>query len=420
MNTSEKRLWRHAGVQGLYEYRPAGLPESSRGVYYSRYSVNGKRTSRSLRTSIFEHAKIKHTQRGVDVEKDRRRGADLGSDYKTLGALWREMKRRLDASVVAENTVIGRRNNMERLKSHWQRGTFDAFLARNVTSDVIRDLRDYLLKDAPWRYNFGRTRRGFKPPVVNQTLWVLRVLLDLAVEKRVVVENPFSVSSVLGGNLLAGGRVQRGGEENNLAKPQIPSRPDMIRIIAEIRRVPENSGTFRPNPEQRSYLEKIAEELADHTEVLAFSGMRKGEAVGATVADDLGDEFKIKGTKSASSARTIPVTAALRAVLDRVESRRKGPRDRLVVTAEPGKALKRACARLGLPPMRNHDLRHFFASACISSGVDIPTVSRWLGHADGGALAMRTYGHLLKDHSLAAARKVDFTGAGTAAQSTRG
>ena len=30
-------------------------------------------------------------------------------------------------------------------------------------------------------------------------------------------------------------------------------------------------------------------------------------------------------------------------------------------------------------------------TSCIESGVDIPTVSRWLGHRDGGALAMRVY-----------------------------
>jgi hypothetical protein len=40
--------------------------------------------------------------------------------------------------------------------------------------------------------------------------------------------------------------------------------------------------------------------------------------------------------------------------------------------------------------------------------VDIPTLSRWLGHSDGGALAMRVYGHLRKDHSNAMAEKVIF------------
>jgi hypothetical protein len=29
----------------------------------------------------------------------------------------------------------------------------------------------------------------------------------------------------------------------------------------------------------------------------------------------------------------------------------------------------------------------------------IPTVSRWLGRKDGGALAMKTYGHLRDEHS---------------------
>ena len=44
----------------------------------------------------------------------------------------------------------------------------------------------------------------------------------------------------------------------------------------------------------------------------------------------------------------------------------------------------------------------------IESGVDIPTVSKWLGHSDGGALAMRTYGHLRREHSAAMAQKVTF------------
>jgi hypothetical protein len=40
--------------------------------------------------------------------------------------------------------------------------------------------------------------------------------------------------------------------------------------------------------------------------------------------------------------------------------------------------------------------------------VDIPTVSRWLGHKDGGALAMKVYGHLRDSHSTAMAQKVRF------------
>jgi hypothetical protein len=49
-----------------------------------------------------------------------------------------------------------------------------------------------------------------------------------------------------------------------------------------------------------------------------------------------------------------------------------------------------------------------FATTCIESGIDIPTVSRWLGYKDGGALAMRVYGHLRDDHSRAEAGRVSF------------
>ena len=55
------------------------------------------------------------------------------------------------------------------------------------------------------------------------------------------------------------------------------------------------------------------------------------------------------------------------------------------------------------------DLRHLFATRCIESRVDIPTVSRWLGHSDGGALAMRVYGHLRNSHSIEMAQQVSFS-----------
>jgi len=73
------------------------------------------------------------------------------------------------------------------------------------------------------------------------------------------------------------------------------------------------------------------------------------------------------------------------------------------------KAIDTACKKLGVARFTHHDLRHLFATRCIESGVDIPTVSRWLGHKDGGALAMKTYGHLRDQHSADMAQKVLFT-----------
>ncbi len=402
-------LWRPAGPEGLYV-------NTQSGTYYSRYRMNGSRTFRSLKTRVITSAKLKHAKRQLDVEKDRQRGAHLDGNFQTLGGLLVEMKARLDAIPVAENTRKSRNSNIERLKANWRRGDFETFRARNVTADVVAELREFLLHQAEWKWKFQKAKhRGYKAPVVNQTLWVLRVLLDIAVEKLVLIENPFAVSSTLRQGLFAkgGGRSSRSG-----AKFQLPDRADMRRIFAEMRRVPDESDAFKPNPEQRVHLETMATEMADHAELLTYSGMRKQEATQSTVGDDQGNEFKIWGTKSESAERTIPVNPALRAVLDRIKSRRIGPRTKLVYASEPRTALRRACARLGLPLLRNHDLRHYFASVCIASGVDIPTVSRWLGHADGGALAMKTYGHLLKDHSQAAAKKVDFNAPRTDAQSS--
>jgi integrase len=72
------------------------------------------------------------------------------------------------------------------------------------------------------------------------------------------------------------------------------------------------------------------------------------------------------------------------------------------------KSMDRAAARVGMARITHHDLRHFFATVAIESGVDISTVSRWLGHKAGGALAMKTYGHLRDEHSVSAAKKVTF------------
>jgi len=43
---------------------------------------------------------------------------------------------------------------------------------------------------------------------------------------------------------------------------------------------------------------------------------------------------------------------------------------------------KPALQRLGLPAVRWHDLRHFYASACAAAGIEIRKVSRWMGHAN--------------------------------------
>jgi integrase len=80
----------------------------------------------------------------------------------------------------------------------------------------------------------------------------------------------------------------------------------------------------------------------------------------------------------------------------------------LLAVSECQKAIDAACKRLGVIRFTHHDLRHLFATRAIESGVDVPTVAGWLGHKDGGALLMKTYNHLLQEHSKAMAAKLNF------------
>lgn len=187
-------------------------------------------------------------------------------------------------------------------------------------------------------------------------------------------------------------------------KPMVvPSREQFRCLIAAIR---QSDG--------REDSQHKAKPGADLVELLAYSGCRIAEAGALTWADVNFDNGTLtitggeRGTKN-DETRTIPMTDALRTLLVRLrDNRQLLPTDRISPTGKAKTCLATACRRLNYPQFTHHDFRHFFATSCIESGVDIPTVSRWLGHKDGGALAMRVYGHLRQEHSFSAAKKVTF------------
>ena len=117
----------------------------------------------------------------------------------------------------------------------------------------------------------------------------------------------------------------------------------------------------------------------------------------------------LKGRRS-GEVREVPMILEMYDLVERLRPDRPDDHaDSLVMRVrECQKAMDRAAKVVGMERITHHDLRHLFATRCIESGVDIPTVSRWLGHRDGGALALRTYGHLRDQHSTAMAQQVSF------------
>ena len=226
------------------------------------------------------------------------------------------------------------------------------------------------------------------PQTLAHELNAMRVIFDYAVRLGLMLTNP------------AQGMKRRKVIQ---ARITVPTRQQFRDILAAIR---ESDG--------RTDSQAKAKPGADFVELLAYSGCRLHEAASLRWHDVDFEKNTLtisggeRGTKN-DETRTVPMTDALRGLLLRLHEERQPNNDDTVTLSESAKkCLQTACRRLKCDQFTHHDFRHFFATTCIEAGVDIPTVSRWLGHKDGGALAMRVYGHLRQEHSFAAIKKVTF------------
>jgi integrase len=224
----------------------------------------------------------------------------------------------------------------------------------------------------------------FSSSLSNNTLDSLKGILDIAVERGMIARNPADGIE----------RIRVGAK-----RLLLPSQEEFKKLVETIRNRKENG--YRHHN-------------ADVVEFLAYSGLRISEARAITWADVLKDQIYVRPGKNDQS-RHVPILPGMRDLLLRLREMPRCYRDPqreagnyVLSVTSCSDALAAACRTLKLHHLTHHDLRHLFATRCIESGVDIPTVSRWLGHQDGGALAMKVYGHLRDDHSQSMAAKVQF------------
>jgi integrase len=366
-----------------------GLYRRGEGQYYSRYSLNGKRTWRCLQTEVYSIAKLRHAKRTGVIEEARQQGATINPDLQCLGALSRALMSEVNSSNAQPSTKRQYQVWVDRLRTHWD-GDFETAQARLVTRDTITGIRKYLLSSAPRPQQ--PTRLGYKPAVVNQTLTVLRLMLNIAERHNVILKNPFNDEGAIRQSIYL---------PNDSRRPDIPSNENMERIFADMARVYDPE---RFDETTLKYYQTCAENAAEHARFLAYSGLRLEEANTLTWDDVKADFITVRGTKTETSDRLVPIIPPLRALLAQLRTKRIA--GRILGCKASIDTLQRSCKRLGLPMLRHHDLRHYFATVCIESGVPIPTVADWLGHADGGTLLLKTYRHLRNGHSLDAAKLV--------------
>ena len=163
-----------------------------------------------------------------------------------------------------------------------------------------------------------------------------------------------------------------------------------------------------PEPWSDDQIAAYLAALADHPHGLALSlgivcGLRRGEICGLRWSDVLWDEDTLQVVnqrirlasgqlvdappKSRAGARPVPVPGPL---MDRLRAARQ--RSGYIDGITPSgldQAHRALVARLGLPPIPLHGLRHSMATACIRHGGDMRSLQLLLGHASYTTTAMR-------------------------------
>jgi len=333
--------------------------------------ASGKEVWQSLKTSHFSVAQAKLAEFLKEHRQRVRNGNGEVSAKMTFG----------DAAAIHLQNLDDNPSIKPRTRHYWRQRL--AALAKSWSGLNETEIRKITPADCKrWASTFSKAA---SPTNYNNTVSLLRHILNVAIEAGVIYSNPAAALK------RAAIRAKEIG---------LPSTDKFNALLAEMR-----AGQSRHS-----------RNCADFALGLAVTGMRKGEANALEWRDvdfEAG-EIVVRGDAETGTKnwelRRVPLIPNARALFKRMRSERADEPlgAKVFLVRECQKSLDRACNNVGTARITHHDLRHLFATQCIESGVDIPTISRWLGHKDGGALAMKTYGHLRREHSIAQAQRVTF------------
>lgn len=349
---------------------------ASSGKYFARFRHNGKLIWRSLETDVLSVAAQRLPDKIKEI-KDEQALLASGSDPRiTFEAAAKIYLERVKSS--PDYKPKTKAYHEERLDALWK---FWPDVKKKLVKDIAK------AECVEWRNRFALK---YSPTAFNHTLGILRAIFEIGIEAGARRDNPAKVKEMK--------RLRETSKRLRLPEPD-----QFEKFVKEI----ESSGSGHSKP------------CAELVRFLAFGGFRITEAKHITWGDC---DFKrgnisvygepetgLKGRR-AGEAREVPMIPDMRRLLESMRKERadEAPTAKVTRVSECQRAMDRAAKRFGIARLTHHDLRHLFATRCIESGVDIPTVSRWLGHKDGGALAMRVYGHLRDTHSAAMAQRVCF------------
>ncbi len=364
--TPTGKTWRKTRMQNLVRHKS--------GIYYARAFGGRKEVWKSLKTSHFGVAQSKLASFMKQHRAHLAAETNPGRGKMTFGEALVIQRRKIKDDVEKKNTKPS--------TEHYWTQIFAALLKSwpLLEQQDIRKIRETACEE--WARRFARTS---SPTRFNNTLGGLRHVFKIGLDAGLIHTDPSA-------------KVERMTIRKK--RLQLPSVSEFAAVVEKIR----SAGGW------------CSKDCADLVEGLAFTGLRKGEAAEVERRDLLfqRDQIVVRGNSENGTKnweeRRIPMVPAARELFERMLASRDGePRtEKVFRVKEAQKAIDAACRKVGVARITHHDLRHLFATTCIESGIDIPTIAGWLGHKDGGVLAMKTYGHLRDEHSSAQAKRVSF------------
>jgi integrase len=183
-------------------------------------------------------------------------------------------------------------------------------------------------------------------------------------------------------------------------------------------RYEEREPRFLTWEQVQSLASRMPESVKRIVPIAALTGLRQGELFSLKEDDlDLEDStLRVRAGKTKAARRTVDLSPIAVALLREQLLARRHTADHLVFPAPQGGRLAPGnfMARFFRPAVKQagldvdfHGMRHTYASLMIAAGVVPKVIAAQLGHADGGVLVMRRYGHLYGTEGKSAAAALE-------------
>ncbi|HSY19368.1 MAG TPA: tyrosine-type recombinase/integrase [Candidatus Acidoferrales bacterium] len=315
---------------------PHLLQYVSSGTYFARLKIKGKLIRESLETTVWTTAQLKL----VDFLKDKHtNGAKAEKPSFLFSDAVELFKKRVEHDPSMKESSKGYRSLcIRKIKSSWP----------DLWNHTLNEITPQQCRN--WSANL---QTEIASQYFNNVAGTLRLIFDEGIKAQVQS----------GGDKLENPAAELSRAKIGQKILDLPERDQFQKLVSQIRR----SGSW-------------GSKAANLVEFLSYSGTRlytEAHWVNWEDVDWIRKEIIIRGNPKTGTKnweiRRIPIISDMDDLLKRMQVEKGGLcKGKIMEMTECPITLKKACSKIGIAKLRQHDLRHLFATRCIESGVDIP------------------------------------------------